>query len=112
MEHAKKMILVEPRLLEQLQVNNEYKEIQKPADKKTKTSLSMDMQNVFERTDIDDDIKAKLYQQALSRFLSVNNEIPPPRKVQINTSKRPPLDRKGRRQSTRKYKPSLQWSPC
>ena len=46
MEHAKKLVLVEPRVLEQLRQHREYKELQKPTDKKTKADLSVQLQNV------------------------------------------------------------------
>ena len=84
MEHAKKLVLVEPRLLEQLQTNNEYKEIQKPADKKSKASLSMDMQKILREKGIGDDIKAIKFQQALSRYLAVKGKVSSPVAGNIN----------------------------
>ena len=47
MEDTKKLILVESRLLEQLQTQNEYKEIHKPGDLKAKSNLSLEMKTVF-----------------------------------------------------------------
>ena len=84
MEHAKKLILVEPRLLEQLQTQNEYKEIQKPGDLKAKSNLSLDMKTVLADPDIGDDIKAKLYQQTFSRYMNLTDEVPSVQKGVIN----------------------------
>ena len=47
MEHAKKLVLVEPRVLEQLRQHREYKDLLKPTDKKTKAGLSVELQNVL-----------------------------------------------------------------
>ena len=63
MEHAKKLVLVEPRVLEQLQLHGEYKDMLKPADKKTKAGLSVELQNVLMEDDESDDVKAKKYRQ-------------------------------------------------
>ena len=84
MEHAKKLVLVEPRLLEQLQINNEYKEIQKPADLKSKSHASMDVRSILDEDGIGDDIKAKKYQQAFSRYQNLKNVVPPSEKIKIN----------------------------
>jgi len=86
MEHAKKLILIEPRLLEQLQARSEYKELQKPTDKKSKAALSMDLRNMLDvDDDVGDDIKAKLYQQTFSKFRAMRDNIPEADKVDINT---------------------------
>lgn len=86
MEHAKKLILIEPRLLEQLQAHSEYKELQKPTDKKSKAALSMDLRNMLDADgDVGDDIKAKLYQQTFSKFRAMRDNIPEADKVAINT---------------------------
>ena len=61
MEHAKKLILVEPRVLEQLQSHNEYKELQKPAEKKAKAVASLSLRQILQDDDAPDDIKAKIY---------------------------------------------------
>ena len=50
MEHAKKLILMEPRVLEELQAHQEYKELEKPAYKKSKTGLSMEAKKIWEKT--------------------------------------------------------------
>lgn len=89
MEHAKKLVLVEPHLLEQLQLNNEYKDLQKKPDIKTQSAASLDLRNMLTEPEIPDDLKAKLYQQALSRFMNLTDEISPVTKANINSLSRP-----------------------
>jgi len=84
MEHAKKLILIEPRVLEQLQAHTEYKEMEKPGDKKTKANLSMELQHMLEGDGMSDDLKAKLFQLTFSKFRSMRNQIPQSDKVSIN----------------------------
>lgn len=76
MEYAKKLILVEPRMLEQLQEHTEYKEIQKQPDKKKKSQLSLQMQSILDDETLSDDIKAKRYQEILRKFISVTDRPP------------------------------------
>jgi len=91
MEHAKKLVLVEPRVLEQLQQHREYKDLQKPTDKKTKAGLSVEMQNVLRKNDESDDVKAKMYQQMFSRFMKMSDKMPEVTQTAINstTSRQP-----------------------
>lgn len=87
MDHAKKLIFIEPRVLEQLQTHREYKELEKPAYKKTKTGASMEMKKILQEDNSDgvpDDVKAKLYQQALTHFLNLKNRLPFQEKVKVN----------------------------
>ncbi len=65
MEHAKKMALVEPRLLESLQFQHCL-----PVSPvvKAMTSLDQDMQEVLTRRDMHTDEKVKLYNQVLQRY--------------------------------------------
>ena len=85
MEHAKKLILIEPRVLEQLQSHREYKELQKASDVKSKANLSLDLQKLLEDSSIDDDVKAKLYSQSFTRFRNLTDSIPEQRKVSVNS---------------------------
>ena len=71
MEHAKKLVLVEPRVLEQLRQHREYKDLLKPTDKKTKAGLSVELQNVLMKDGESDDVKAKMYQQMFNRFMKM-----------------------------------------
>jgi len=84
MEHAKKLILIEPRVLEQLQAHAEYKELEKPADKKSKANMSVELQQMLEGDGTSDDLKAKLFQQTFSKFRNIRNQIPQTDKVGIN----------------------------
>ena len=100
MQHAKKLILIEPRVLEQLQINNEYKDLQRHADVKSQALASMELRNLLTPSDIPDDIKAKIYQQALSRFLNLTDEIQAPTAAKINplTRPQPPAPRRQQQQ--------------
>jgi len=98
MEHAKKLILIEPRVLEQLQARTEYKELEKPSDKKSKANLSVELQQMLEGEGISDDLKAKLFQQTFSKFRSIRNQIPQTDKVNINALTAPVAPRPLRQQ--------------
>ena len=91
MQHAKKLVLVEPRLLQELQLNNEYKDLQRLPDVKTQSIASLGARNMLNQNDdsLPDDLKAKIYQQAFSHFLNLTNEITPPTKAKINPLTRP-----------------------
>ena len=43
MQYAKKLALVDPKLLEQFKVDREYEHIRRPASAVAKTSLSLDI---------------------------------------------------------------------
>ena len=86
MEHAKKLVLVEPRVLEQLQLHGEYKEMQKPTDKNTKAGLSVELQNVLMEDDECDDVKAKKYRQMFNRFMKMSDKMPEATNVAINST--------------------------
>lgn len=112
MEHAKKLVLIEPRLLEQLQAHSEYKDLQKPTDKKTKASISLDLQKMLEDDGVSDDIKAKIYQQTFSKFRSLSDHIPTSEKVDINSLTTPIVPRQRWQQKTpqRRTRKSKTWS--
>ena len=78
MEHAKKLVLIEPRILEELRRHREYKELQKPCDKKRQTTLSLQMRDVLADNRIADDLKAKRYREAFKKFQSIGNVVPAP----------------------------------
>ena len=86
MEHAKKLVLVEPRVLEQLRQHREYKELLKPTDKKTKAGLSVELQNVLMKDGESDDVKAKMYQQMFNRFMKMSDEMPASTESSINST--------------------------
>lgn len=89
MDHAKKLMLVEPRVLEDMQ--REYKELEKPSAKKKKAALSLKLRDVLEK-DVPDDIKVKEYQQNFSRFMNTKDKLPPSVAGKINweSFERPP----------------------
>src|SRR5688572_5003959 len=62
MEHAKKMILVEPRQIEKLK---------ETMLEKTLSKLDSDIYEILHR-DVADDEKAKLYSNSLSRYLNID----------------------------------------
>ncbi len=86
MEHAKKLVLVEPRVLEQLQQYREYKELQKPTDKKTKAGLSVELQNMLMEDGESDDVKAKMYQQMFNRLMRMSDKMPESTESSINST--------------------------
>jgi len=63
MQHAKKLVIVDPRLLDV--VDREYKHIQRPADTLAKMPLSLDIGCILQDNSILDDVKAREYQDAL-----------------------------------------------
>jgi len=101
MQHAKKLVLVDPKFLEQLQADREYKQIQKPADALAKTSLSLDIVRILRDESMPEDKKAKLYQDALRRYTNVRSVIPEEVKVGSNplgpVALQEPKQRKGRK---------------
>ena len=76
MQYDKKLALVDPKILDQLQVDSEYKAIQRPAPAVAKTSLSLDISRILHDETIPDDEKVKLYGNALRRYVNIRNEIP------------------------------------
>jgi len=72
------LALVDPKILDQLRVDREYKAIQRPALAVAKTSLSLDISRILNDETIPDDEKVKLYGNALRRYVNIRNEIPAP----------------------------------
>ena len=67
MQAAKKLMLVDPKFLEQLKVDRQYKQIQKPGDSIVKTNLSLDIRKTLNDNTLSDDQKVKRYLQTLNR---------------------------------------------
>ena len=103
MEHAKKLILIDPRVLEQLQQHREYKEMDKPTDKKTKAGLSVEMQQMLAEGGETDDVKAKMYQQMFNKFMRMSDKMPVSAESSINSTAPRQVVRtpRGRRTRTR-----------
>jgi len=76
MQYAKKLGLVDPKILHQLRVNREYKAIQRPAPAVANMSLSLDISLILNDETISDDEKVKLYGNALRRYVNIRHEIP------------------------------------
>ena len=93
MEHAKKIMLIEPRFLEELQSHREYKELLKPTTMKAKVAASMNLQQILQEDEVPDDIKVKVYQQELNKLLNLKDKVPQQVKGKINwlTQLPPPL---------------------
>lgn len=71
MEHAKKLVLIDPRVLErQSDKILSTVERQIPIKEKVLSELDSEIKHILER-DIPDDEKAKLYQASLSRYISI-----------------------------------------
>ena len=63
MQYAKKLALVDPKILDQLQVDREYKTIQRPAPAVAKTSLSLDISRILNDETIPDDEKVRVVRE-------------------------------------------------
>jgi len=58
MQYAKKLALVDPKILDQLRVDREYKAIQRPAPAVAKTSLSLDISRILNNNNNNDRLTA------------------------------------------------------
>ena len=76
MQYAKKLALVDPKILDQQRVDREYKAIQRQAPTVAKTSLSLDISRILNDETIPDDKKVKLCGNALRRYVNIRNKIP------------------------------------
>jgi hypothetical protein len=108
MEHTKKFILVEPRVLEQLQQHREYKELEKKADKKAKAGLSVELQKVLREDKVGDDVKAKQYQQMFNKFMKMSDQMPESTESSINSTA--PRQQPARTPRSRRGRPRLNWT--
>ena len=105
MQAAKKLMLVDPQFLEQLKVDREYKQIQKPADSVVKTNLSLDIGKTLNDDTLSDDQKVKRYLQTLNRYYQVTSTVPT-----ASTSKSNPLTAVAALK-TKKKKRRAAWAP-
>ena len=90
MQHAKKLVLLDPKFLDQLQADREYKQIQKSADALAKTSLSLDIGRILRDDTTPEDKKVKLYLDALRRYSNVRSTIPQETEVALLPPPPPP----------------------
>ena len=85
MEHAKKMVLVDSRVLDQIKEENVYeheklleKKHSRLVQRKVTSATNLDIERILEDDSMSDDQKMKKYSTALTRYLSAikNNEMP------------------------------------
>jgi len=88
MEHAKKMALVEPRLLDVLQNQQKQHLLQNqhlPATTKSMAVLDEDMKKIWDRQDLSTEEKVTQYNQALQRYLSYKEQHERPYPVPVQS---------------------------
>lgn len=84
MEYAKKMVLVDPRLMDSLQKPQSHTStIVEGALNK----LDMDMKEILNRPDLSEGDKVTMYNQVLQRYLTYQNKIEPPKVHLLNAEK-------------------------
>jgi len=105
MQAAKKLMLVDPQFLQQLKVDRDYKQIQKPADSMVKTNLSLDIGKTLNDDTLTDDQKVKRYLQTLNRYYQVTDTV-----TTASTSKSNPLTVVAA-VKTKKKKRRAAWAP-
>lgn len=111
MQNAKRMVLVEEKLLDYLQTKQDAS-WKRPTEEAVKTSISKEMKSVLNDPTVPDDVKVKRYRQDLGRFLRAKRKLPlapkvdnlldikPVEKIKIK-SKRKVIDTKAKRTSKR-----------
>ena len=84
MEHAKKMVVVDSRVLDQIKEKNVYeheklleKKHLRPVESKVTSATNLDIERILEDDSVSDDEKMTMYSTALTRYLSAikNNEM-------------------------------------
>ena len=75
MQNAKRMVLVDEKLLEYFQ-NKPDLSWKRPVEQSVKSSISKQMKSTLDDPVIPDDIKAKNYRQSLNRFLQSKRNLP------------------------------------
>ena len=85
MEHAKKMVLVDPRVLEQLKDKESFehekqlnKKHSKSVEKKVTSASNLEIESILSDNTITDDHKMKMYSAALNRYFSAAKSIEMP----------------------------------
>ena len=74
MGHAKKMVLVDSRVLDQIKEKNVYeheklleKKHSRPVERKVTSVINLDIERILEDDSVSDDQKMKMYSTALTR---------------------------------------------
>lgn len=78
---AKRMVLVEERIYDEQMWK-------RPTTETTKSHLSNNLHSQLDSVDLSDDVKAKLYQKTLKRFLNLKQQVPDLQPVSLNGLKR------------------------
>lgn len=76
MQSARKLVLIDPQVLEQLKTDREYKQIQKPPDKVAKTDLSLSIGKTLDDQSLPDDQKVKRYLQSFHKYMKLDRGRP------------------------------------
>lgn len=88
MQHALKLALVDPR---QMRGNSgddkhvEYRELNKSVGGQNRASLSLEMRHILSDPSVPDDLKMRMYNRTLDRFLNVRDT------VKSNSDSLPPI---------------------
>ena len=82
MENAKKMVLVDSRILDQIKEKNVYeheklleKKHARPVERKVTSVTNLDIERILEDDCVSDDQKTQMYSTALTRYLSATKNI-------------------------------------
>jgi hypothetical protein len=75
MENAKRMVLVDEKMLDNM-LRKQDMSWKRPTDQTIKHALSKQMRHELHDEMMPDDLKAKHYQQILSRFLNTKRTLP------------------------------------
>ena len=85
MKHAKKMALVDPRVLEQLKDKESFehekqldKKHSRSVEKKVTSASNLEIESILSDNTISDDQKMKMYSMALNRYLSAAKSLEMP----------------------------------
>ena len=85
MEHAKKMVLIDPRVLEQCKDKESFehekqldKKQSRSAEKRVTSTSYLKIESILSDNSISDDQKMKMYSTALNRYLSAAKSLEMP----------------------------------
>ena len=119
MEHAKKMVLVDEKLYNNLQSKSWEKPMsslikkinshhqlswKRPLDQRVKSNLSKQMQTILDAS-MNDNVKSKLYNQTLARFHHTGSKLPRDKDSDSELEEEPPRPQKVQKKKKKKTKP-------
>jgi hypothetical protein len=85
MEHAKRMVLVDEKLADHF-FRKQDQNLKRPTEQLAKHNLSKEMRLGLNDESTPEDIRAKQYQQTLSRFLNMKRKLPDEPLIDLNTT--------------------------